>query len=149
MKRLITLFLTAALLTVTPSCSKPQGATVSKHVEVIKDPHANADLTGKWIATWEDDDVYLEATITEDTILIIWNFPWKRYDALYWQGSFIPPTEPGDYEWTSTNNHKKTNNSLMGSRTETKDFAYSAKDDTISFDLTILEVTKKITMIRK
>ena len=71
----------------------------------------------------------------------------RHSDALYWAGSYVAPTDSKTpYTWDSVNNTDKTGSAILASSDETKTFTYS--DDTISYSVTALGVTKKVTLER-
>lgn len=93
-----------------------------------------ADLTGGWkLSNASNDDADVVATIKEDNISISFIVEGDSY--LYWSGSYVAPTEPGDtYKWTSEADGKAAS-ALLGSSDETKDFSYD--NGVLSFDVTI------------
>lgn len=92
---------------------------------------APLDLTGNWEES-PHEDLYMSAHIEEGTIEVYWMDGGDK--ALYWAGTYDPPTGSGkEYSWVSKNDKVKTSNSGMGSHEDTKEFKYSG--DTISFEL--------------
>ncbi len=100
-----------------------------------------ADLTGEWTVKNEDDEQGMTMTITSDSMEIYWAS--NDTSALYWAGTFTPPTEAGDYTWTSTNDKDKTSGALLASGDDTKEFKYSGGK--ISFEVSAMGVTKTMT----
>ena len=104
-----------------------------------------ADLTGEWTES-DPAEQYQSATITGDTIEVYWVSDGGDTKSLYWAGSFVPPTEAGDYTWTSQNDTSKTANAMLASSSETKDFTFSG--DEISYEVTALGTTKTVRLTR-
>jgi hypothetical protein len=78
--------------------------------------------------------------ITGTTIEITWHNT-DGSTALYWAGSVIPPTAPGDsYSWDSANDTSKTGSALLASSDPTKHFDY--KNGKLSYQVSALGVTK-------
>ena len=104
-----------------------------------------ADLTGTWKEKDPNEDSYQIARVTADAIELYWHTP--DSDALYWAGSYVAPTDAKTpYTWDSVNDTEKTGSAILASSDETKTFTYS--DDTISYSVTALGVTKKVTLER-
>ncbi len=99
------------------------------------------DLTGEWIVKNENGEQGMTMTITADSMEINWAS--DDTSALYWAGSFTPPTEAGDYTWTSTNDKDKTSGALLASGDDTKEFKYSGGK--ISLEVSAMGVTKTMT----
>ena len=108
-------------------------------------PATPADLTGTWKEKDPNEDSYQIARVTADAIEIYWHTP--DSDALYWAGSYVAPTDSKTpYTWDSVNNREKTGSAILASSDETKTFTYT--NNTISYSVTALGVTKKVTMER-
>ena len=89
----------------------------------------------------------MEATISEDAITVNWVFEDEDSVSLYWAGSYVAPTEPGDeYSWTSENDTSQTDTALLASTAETKDFSYS--DGVLSFEASAMGTTMTVEMER-
>ena len=104
----------------------------------LPEPEPLPDLTGHWVQAGltEETPWYFYADITDDLIEIYWYLPEDDESALYWSGTFTPPTA-GDsepYTWTSVNDLAKSKTSMRGSREETKKFTY--KNGKLAFVLT-------------
>ena len=107
-------------------------------------PH-RADLTGTWKEKNPNEDSYQIARVTADTIEIYWHT--SDSDALYWAGSYVAPTDSKTpYTWDSVNDTEKTRSAILASSDETKTFTYT--DNTISYSVTALGVTKKVVLER-
>ena len=101
--------------------------------------------TGTWKEKDPNEDSYQIARVTADAIEIYWHTP--DSDALYWAGSYVAPTDSKTpYTWDSVNNTEKTGSAILASSAETKTFTYT--NNTISYSVTALGVTKKVTMER-
>lgn len=109
---------------------------------------APVDLSGEWVQTNSNSDSeYMEATISEDAITVNWVFEDEDSVSLYWAGSYVAPTEPGDeYSWTSENDTSQTDTALLASTAETKDFSYS--DGVLSFEASAMGTTMTVEMER-
>lgn len=94
-----------------------------------------ADLTGNW-----SGDDGMTATISGEDIRVYWDSDGTR--ALYWAGSYVAPTEPGDYSWESAAYTDETESALLASGDASKTFTYSGGK--LSFDLTMMGVTSTI-----
>ena len=109
--------------------------------------NAPANLEGNWIdSEYTESDSYMTATITDNVIEIYWCMDGGESTALYWAGSFAPPTTPGDYSWDSVNDTEKTSTALLASGAETKTFSY--KNGEILFELTAIGVTRTVHLVR-
>ncbi len=103
---------------------------------------APLSLAGEWEQSNKaSEDSYQIATITDTTIEIYWmNADTK---ALFWAGSFIPPTDATDtYSWTSDNDKEKTGSALLASSSDTKDFTYSKGE--LSYEVTAMGMTTTV-----
>lgn len=102
-----------------------------------------ADLTGEWTQQNSGSaDSFQQATITADTIEVYWVSDGGSTKALYWAGSYVAPTDAGDYAWESTNNTEMTGSAMLASDAATKTFTLTGA--TISYDVTALGVTKTV-----
>lgn len=99
------------------------------------------DLTGSWVEV-SDAGTIMTADVSADKIEVYWTYTEDDTKALYWSGSFAPPTSSGTYSWDSVNDHNKTDHALMASGDDTKTFAYA--EEQITFDVTALGVTKTV-----
>lgn len=107
-----------------------------------------ADLTGEWTQKDADsNDTYMVAAITEETIEVYWYTAEDSTKALYWAGSYVAPTEAGDYTWDSENDTEKTSAALLASGDATKTFTYSAESGEITFDVSMLGVTTTVALV--
>lgn len=100
------------------------------------------NLYGEWKQTNSNSNTaYFIATINEDeTMIINWYTEEDNTKALYWAGTFTPPTEKSkSYTWISKNDKEQTSNALFASEDETKEFKY--KDGIISYEASTLGVT--------
>ncbi|KAA9083751.1 hypothetical protein [Microbacterium radiodurans] len=103
-------------------------------------------MTGPWQQTNSNSpDSYQRAVITENTISIDWVSDAEAMTAVYWVGTYVPPSEPGDaYTWDSQNDTTQTENALMASSDATKTFTY--QDGVLSYELTAVGVTMTVQM---
>lgn len=139
MKKFIIALLTMILAFGLFSCGNSSSDTA-------EEPATPPDLTGEWVQTNSQSDTdYMKATITEDAIEINWVFESEDMVSLYWAGTFIAPTEPGDeYSWTSENDTEQTDTALLASSDATKDFTYN--DGVLSFEASAMGTTSTIKM---
>lgn len=144
-KKLLALVMVATLVFAFTACGgneSPGGDTASEEAEK-EEP---LDLTGDWQQVTAEGDG-MKATIEGEEITIDWVFEEDDTTALYWAGTYVPPTEAIDeYSWTSENDTEKTSSALMASTGETKDFTY--KDGALSFEVSALGVTKTVELER-
>ncbi|PQD97069.1 hypothetical protein CYL18_04125 [Pradoshia eiseniae] len=143
MKKLLPYALSLVMLLALTACS---GNKESSEKENSQKP---LDLSGEWIQTNSNsEDAWQEATITEDVIEINWISDNGDTKSLYWSGSFIAPTEAAEsYSWTSKNDTSKTENALLASTAETKDFTY--EDGILSYEASALGSTTVVKLERK
>lgn len=107
---------------------------------------APADLTGNWKQkNGNSSDTYLAAVISVDTIDVYWISDEGDTQSLYWSGTFTAPTTTDEpYVWTSNNDHSKTENAILASNADTKEFTY--QDGTISFSASAMGQTTTVKM---
>lgn len=143
MKKLLPYALSLVMLLALTACS---GNKESSEKENSQKP---LDLSGEWIQTNSNsEDAWQEATITEDVIEINWISDNGDTKSLYWSGSFIAPTEATEsYSWTSKNDTSKTENALLASTAETKDFTY--EDGILSYEASALGSTTVVKLEKK
>ena len=127
------------------SASNTPHQQASSAAPTTEPPATPADLTGTWKEKNPNKDSYQIARVTADAIEIYWHTP--DSDTLYWAGSYVAPTDAKTpYTWDSVNDTEKTGSAILASSDGTKTFTYS--DDTISYSVTALGVTKKVTLER-
>ena len=103
------------------------------------------DLTGYWKMD-EEGETTMGGEISGDVITLYWLSD-DGTQALYWSGSYVPPTTSDlPYIWTSINDKSKTEYAIMASPDDTKVFTYD--NDTISYSASALGVTKTIKLHR-
>ena len=103
------------------------------------------DLTGNWEESSHEEDVYMSAHIEEGTIEVYWMVDGEK--ALYWAGTYEAPTGSAkEYSWVSQNDKVKTDNAILGSTKDTKEFKYSG--GSISFELTQGSETRTVVLSR-
>lgn len=110
----------------------------------IQSPTEPPNLLGDWKQSnsASKDDAMI-ATISGDIIEIYWSSPDSQ--SLYWSGSFVAPTEPGnEYSWTSNNDHEKTDSAILASSDDTKEFIY--KNGELSFSASATGTTMTVRM---
>ncbi|RHQ87387.1 hypothetical protein DWX89_02870 [Coprobacillus sp. AF21-8LB] len=146
MKKLLSLALIGALALSLTACggssSKDNSSTKKETTSSVKKEEKKEplDLT----ETWQCDPVdgtYLKATISNNVIEIDWVFVDENKSAIYWVGSYdAPTTDVNQYKWTSNNNHEQTENSILASTDDTKEFSYN--NGIISFAASMQGVSK-------
>lgn len=154
MKKLIAPLAVAAALALTlAGCSANQGdpAKDTTDTAIIKStpthiPERAPELTGSWKQNnSKSADGWTSATITGATITV--NFVTDKGDStsLFWVGTFTPPKDAKTpYTWTSTRDKTATDNALLASTDDTKDFVYDHGE--ISFPVTITGTTATVRM---
>lgn len=137
----IVVIVLGVLLLVSMGGSSP---TVASTGGVVENPPPGVelpvavDLNGKWIAN--DDDRVFTAEITSETITI--NISKGNTSMFYWYGSFDPTTPVGQIAVS----HKLESDQRVLSGADSKDFLVG--DNRISFEFTIMSVTKKLDLQR-
>ena len=109
-------------------------------------PEPVPDLIGDWEQTNKNsEDSYQIATITDNVIEVFWKTP--DMQALYWSGTFTPPTAAGSYSWESAADHEKTDFAIMAASADTKTFTYSNGE--LSYEVQAMGVTTTVRMAKK
>lgn len=93
-------------------------------------------FTGAW-ATDANPDLEMQATITGNSIKILWVTPSQDTKALYWKGTF-PTSNPERI--VSKADVEALSGSILGSQDKTKVFTYDGAE--LSFDFTVMGTTK-------
>lgn len=121
------------------SSSASQAATTSSSP-------APADLTGTWKqSNSKSETSYQQATITKDKITVNWILDGGNTKAVYWVGTFAAPkTADEPYAFSSKRDAKATDNAMMASSDDAKEFTY--KDGVLSYEVTALGVTTTVTL---
>jgi hypothetical protein len=135
-----------------PSGSSADAASTSATPEAVEAapeaPAAPLDLTGDWTQTNAEGDPYQTASIAGGVVTVTWVNDAQSTKALFWAGSYVPPTEAGaSYSWDSVNDTAQTDASILASGDPTKTFTYA--DGTLSYDVTALGVTKTVKLERQ
>ncbi len=92
------------------------------------------DLTGVWDNAGAADTFSQEAAIAGSVITINWIPQDGSSDPMvYWIGTFDAPSSDGKHEWTSKRDREQTDNELMASSDDTKEFTY--ENGTISYEV--------------
>lgn len=113
--------------------------------EVAEEP---ADLVGEWVqSNSASTDSFQTATITADSIEVLWVNAADDTTALYWAGTYAAPAAAGAFQWDSQNDTEKTAGAMLASGDPTKTFSYD--NETISYDVTAMGVTKTVELKRK
>lgn len=114
-----------------------------------KGQSAPLDLTGSWVQAQDNrssDDSWQEAVIEDGEITINWMSS-DGTSALYWVGSYEPPTEDVDeYTWESVGDTESMSTALLASGDESKTFVYS--DGRLSYEASMLGVTVTVELER-
>ncbi len=143
MKKILPFVLLLTMLFALAACS---GNKETSEKEKSQKP---LDLTGEWVQVNSNSkDAWQEAAINDDVIEINWISDNGDTRSLYWSGTFIAPTEASKtYTWTSKNDTSKTENALLASTAETKDFTY--EDGILSYEASALSTTTVIKLEKK
>lgn len=101
-------------------------------------------LDGVWVT--EDDK--FTATIKNNAITILWKLD-ETSNGLYWVGDFQSQinADSDSTDIVSTANRSKLDRSLVGSQDSTKEFTH--QDDHLSFNFSIMGVTKTVVLSKK
>ncbi len=137
-----------------PSTSQPVSETeepvseTTEPVSEIAEPAVVLDLSGGWKQTnFNSDTNYQIAMITENTIEVYWKSETDNLTALYWAGTYVPPTsETNEYSWESVNDRSRTDSALLASENDKKTFTH--KDGVISYSVTAMGVAKTVELVR-
>ena len=102
------------------------------------------NLEGEWKqVNSASEDSYQIATIGGDEITVYWFDATTDTKSLYWAGTYVAPTEPGDtYSWESANDTEQTSMALMASPDEIKEFTY--KDGQLQYDVSMMGSTQTV-----
>jgi len=113
-------------------------------VSETAEPAVVLDLSGGWKQTnFNSDTNYQIAMITENTIEVYWKSETDNLTALYWAGTYVPPTsETNEYSWESVNDRSRTDSALLASENDKKTFTH--KDGVISYSVTAMGVAKTV-----
>lgn len=105
------------------------------------------DFTGIWESE-KEDELHIEAIISDDTVRVNWVTGKDRTKAIYWIGTYCSPSQPVcEYEWTSLRDKEKTKTSLLASSDESKVFKYS--DGILLFDIITSQSTSTVKLTKK
>lgn len=122
--------------------------TASAAAESAAAPEQPADLVGEWVqSNSESPDSYQAATISADSIEILWVSDGGETTALYWAGTYEVPTAPGAFEWDSQNDTEKTSAAMLASGDPTKTFSFDG--ETIRYEVSAMGVTKTVELERQ
>lgn len=121
-------------------------ASVSEQASETPTPEP-LNLDGTWVSE-NNNGSYQEAVISGDTIEINWVSDNGETTAIYWIGSYEAPTaDIEEYSWTSTRDKEKTDNALMASTDDTKDFSY--KDGELSYSVSMMGATTTLHLTKQ
>lgn len=158
-KKLLTLLISCTVVLSLSACGSSKETTTDKDSskaetaqdtkeekkEEVKDP---VDLTGSWKSE-ENDGAWMSADITADTITVNWVSDNGDTTAIYWVGTYQAPTEYIEgYSWTSERNKEQTDNALLASTDDTKDFTYSDATKELSYQVTMSGVTTTVQLTK-
>lgn len=134
MKKIFSIILVAVMILHLGACAN----------EKESEPEQIPDLLGEWKQTNSNsEDSYQALYISEDTIEVYWIAEGEDTAALYWAGSFTAPTgseEP--YRWSSQNDKSRTENAILASSDDIKQFTY--EDGKISYSVTAMGKMMKV-----
>ncbi len=104
------------------------------------------DLTGTWKSE-VNEGAWMEATISVDSISVDWVSDEGSTRSIYWVGTYTAPTEPAEnYTWVSNRNAEQTDNALLASTDDTKEFTYASGK--ISYSVSMMGTTTQIELSR-
>lgn len=127
------------------SDSKQNETTQETKKEEEKAP---VDLAGTWKSE-DNDGSWMEAVIADDTITVNWVSDNGDTTSIYWVGTYTAPTEySADYTWTSDRNKERTDNAMLASTDDTKDFSYSDADKELSYQVSMAGTTTKVKLTK-
>lgn len=152
-KKLVVLMLAGAMALSMAACGESnssqetQSDTTAKEesgVEKAEKTKKPTDLTGTWKSE-ENNGSWQEAVISNDRIEINWVSDNGDTKSIYWIGTYEAPTEAVDeYVWTSDRNKEETDNALLASTDDTKEFTY--KSGVLSYEASALGTTTTVKM---
>ncbi|WP_433675213.1 hypothetical protein [Microbacterium gorillae] len=153
---LLVVALISATLTL-PACSATtESLPVAEATPIVAEttptptptPEAPLSLVGEWKTTNSASETsWQTAVITDTTITITWVSDGGSTTALYWAGSYLPPSDATTtYSWESANDTAQTSSALMASSDPAKSFHYD--NGVLSYEASALGVTKTVTMER-
>lgn len=133
----------------TGSGSKDTGGSSAAPEKTEAPPAEPLDLAGEWKQTnSKSADSYQAATITADRIEVNWISDADSMKAVYWVGTYVPPSDDTDsYSWESQGDTAAMESSLMASQDATKTFTY--QNGVLSYELTAMGVTMTVEMQRQ
>lgn len=104
------------------------------------------DLTGIWRSE-SNEGAWMEATISADSISVDWVSDEGSTRSIYWVGTYTAPTEPiENYTWVSNRNAEQTDNALLASTDDTKEFTYASGK--ISYSVSMMGTTTQMELSR-
>lgn len=101
-----------------PSGSSANAARTTAAPEAVESspeaPVAPLGLTREWKQTNADGDPYQTASNRGGVVTVTWVNDAQSTKALFWVGSYVPPTEAGaSYSWDSVNDTAQTDASIL------------------------------------
>lgn len=131
-------------LTLTGCSATDASPTGDSEPKVTQEVPEVPDLTGSWKQSNSDsEDSYQQATITDDTITVEWVADQGDTTSTYWVGTFNAPDDANDpYMWSSNRDADATDNALLASTDDTKEFTY--EDETLSYKVSALGTTTTV-----
>lgn len=102
------------------------------------------DLNGEWKqVNSNSEDSWQSATIQDGKIIINWVSDNGDSESLYWEGSYVAPTEYNEtYTWDSQNQRDESKIALMSSNDDTKTITY--EDGQLSYEVGVMGVTTTV-----
>ncbi|MBG6085454.1 membrane lipoprotein lipid attachment site-containing protein [Zhihengliuella flava] len=127
------------------SNSAPAGQKEPTTQEAMEPPTA-PDLTGAWIQNNpKSKESFQQAEIADGTLTIEWVYDGGDTTSVYWVGTFETPSDANEpYTWTSDRDVEATDNALLASTSDSKDFTY--EDGEITYEVTALGTTTKVVL---
>lgn len=140
----------AALALTLAGCASDGGSTDGGQQPAQAEQKAKLSLDGKWKQTNSNDpeNAWMAATIEGDTITVNWVSDGGDTESIFWVGSYEAPDTTDDaYDFTSTRDAAATDNALLASTDDTKDFSYS--NGVLSYKVTMMGTSTTVKLERE
>ena len=129
----------------TSSAATPSTSGEESKQEEVKEP---VNLEGNWKSE-ENEGTWMEADISGEVITVNWVMDNGDSSAIYWVGTYQAPTEyTTEYTWTSERDKEQTDDALMASTDDTKDFTYSDANQELSYKVSVSGITNTVKLTK-
>lgn len=134
-KSILSIIIVISMLCFLSACSPTNSSNTSTEP---------ADLTGEWKqANSNSEESWQSANIEGETITIYWVSDRGDTKSLYWAGTYVAPTTPGEpYSWDSVNDHSQTDTALLASGDDVKTMTY--ENGQLSYSASALGTTTTV-----